>query len=194
MQLPILAYGHDILRKQCNEIDAAYPELDKLIDNMWETMYGAKGCGLAAPQVDVPIRLFLVDSKSTYEKIEDDIREDYFAPEDTGIVETFINANILDESDEAWIDEEGCLSIPSLAEKVKRPWSVTIEYFNRQFEKQTKTFYGTTARMIQHEYDHTEVVLYLYYLKPFTRKLLKGKLEKISKGQVKAKYPMKFAK
>jgi peptide deformylase len=194
MQMPILAYGHDILRKQCDEIDSSYPELDKLIDNMWETMYGANGCGLAAPQVNVPIRLFLVDSKSTYDKMDEDVREDYFVPEDTGIVETFINANIVDESDEAWIDEEGCLSIPALAERVKRPWSISIEYFNRQFEKQTKTFYGTTARMIQHEHDHTEGVLYLDYLKPLTRKLLQGKLEKISKGQVKAKYPMQFVK
>jgi peptide deformylase len=194
MQLPILSYGHDILRKQCEEIDANYPDLNTLIDNMWETMYGAHGCGLAAPQVNVPIRLFLVDSKTTYERMEDDIREDYFVPEDTGIVETFINANIIDESDEAWMDEEGCLSIPALAERVKRPWSITIEYFNRRFEKQTRTFYGTTARMIQHEYDHTEGVLYLDYLKPLTRKLLQGKLEKISKGQIKAKYPMKFEK
>jgi len=194
MQLPILSYGHDILRKQCEEIDATYPDLNTLIDNMWETMYGANGCGLAAPQVNVPIRLFVVDSKSTYDKMEEVLREDYFVPEDTGIAETFINANIIDESDEAWIDEEGCLSIPALTERVKRPWSITIEYFNRRFEKQTRTFYGTTARMIQHEYDHTEGVLYLDYLKPLTRKLLQGKLEKISKGQVNAKYPMKFVK
>ncbi|HUP12155.1 MAG TPA: peptide deformylase [Niastella sp.] len=194
MQLPILSYGHDILRKQCEEIDATYPHLSTLIDDMWETMYGANGCGLAAPQVNVPVRLFLVDSKSTYDRMEDASREDYFAPYDTGVVETFINATVIDESDETWIDEEGCLSIPALAERVKRPWSITIEYFNRQFEKQTKTFFGTTARMIQHEYDHTEGVLYLDYLKPLTRKLLQGKLEKISKGQVKAKYPMKFAR
>jgi peptide deformylase len=194
MQLPILAYGHDILRRQCDEIDSSYPDLNKLIDNMWETMYGANGCGLAAPQVNVPVRLFLVDSKSTHDRMDEDVREDYFVPEDTGIVETFINANIIDESDDAWIDEEGCLSIPELAERVKRPWSITIEYYNRNFEKQTKTFYGTTARMIQHEYDHIEGVLYLDYLKPLTRKLLQGKLEKIAKGQIKAKYPMQFVK
>lgn len=194
MQLPILSYGHGILREQCHDIDASYPELNKLIDNMWETMHGANGCGLAAPQVNVPVRLFIIDSKTTYDKMEEANREDFFAPDDTGITETFINATIIDESDETWIDEEGCLSIPALAERVKRPWSITIEYVNREFEMQIKTFHGTTARMIQHEYDHTEGVLYLDYLKPLTRKLLQGKLEKISKGQVKAKYPMKFAK
>src|ERR1044072_7903090 len=151
MQLPILSYGHDILRKQCEEIDANYPDLNSLIDNMWETMYGAHGCGLAAPQVNAPIRLFLVDSKSTYDKMDDGSREDYFVTGDTGIVETFINATIVDESTETWTDEEGCLSIPALAEPVTRPWSVTLEYFNREFQRQTKTFYGTTARMIQHE-------------------------------------------
>ncbi|WP_207511207.1 peptide deformylase [Longitalea luteola] len=194
MQLPILSYGHSVLREKCQDIEAGYPELQKLIDNMWETMYGANGCGLAAPQVNVPVRLFLVDSKTTYDKMEDGEREDYFHPEDTGIVETFINAAIVEESEETWIDEEGCLSIPALSGRVNRPWSITIEYVNRAFEPQKKTFYGVTARMIQHEYDHTEGVLYLDYLKPLTRKLLQGKLEKIAKGQIKAKYPMKFAK
>jgi peptide deformylase len=194
MQLPILSYGHPILREQCHDIEASYPELNQLIDNMWETMYGANGCGLAAPQVNVPIRLFLVDSKTTYDKMDHGNREDYFAAGDTGIVETFINATIIDESEEVWTDEEGCLSIPALTEPVTRPWSITIEYFNREFQQHTKTFYGTTSRMIQHEYDHTEGVLYLDYLKPLKRKLLQGKLEKISKGLVKAKYPMKFIK
>ncbi|MBO9199686.1 MULTISPECIES: peptide deformylase [Niastella] len=194
MQLPILSYGHSVLREQCHDIDSGYPELTKLIENMWETMYGANGCGLAAPQVNVPVRLFLVDSKTTYDKMDDRSREDYFAANDTGIIETFINAAIIDESEEVWTDEEGCLSIPALAEPITRPWSITMEYFNREFIRQTKTFYGTTARMIQHEYDHTERVLYLDHLKPLKRKLLQGKLEKISKGLVKAKYPMKFAK
>jgi len=194
MQLPILSYGHPILRQQCHDIEASYPELNQLIDNMWETMYGANGCGLAAPQINAPIRLFLVDSKTTYDKMNDENRAAYFEAGDTGIVETFINATIIDESAETWTDEEGCLSIPGLAEPVTRSWSVTLEYFNREFQQQTKTFYGTTARMIQHEHDHTEGVLYLDYLKPLKRKLLQGKLEKISKGLVKAKYPMKFAK
>jgi peptide deformylase len=194
MQLPILSYGHSILREPCRDIDADYPELNKLIDSMWVTMYAANGCGLAAPQVNVPIRLFLVDSKTTYEKLQNEIREEYFAAEDKGIVETFINAAIVEQSERTWTDEEGCLSIPDLSESVKRPWSITVEYLNRQFEPQTKTFYGITARMIQHEYDHTEGVLYLDYLKPLKRKLLQRKLHKIAKGDIKAKYPMKFAK
>ena len=194
MQLPILSYGHSILRKKCTEVDITYPDLDKLITNMWDTLYGANGCGLAAPQVDVPIRLFLVDSKTTFEKMEDTAREQYFINEDTGIIETFINATIIDESAETWVDEEGCLSIPALAEPVTRPWSITIEYLTREFKRQTKTFSGATARMIQHEYDHIEGILYLDYLKPLRRKLMHGKLEKIAKGRVKVKYPMQFAK
>lgn len=194
MQLPILSYGHDLLRQPCAAIDATYPNLDTLIDNMWETMYGARGCGLAAPQVNVPVRLFLVDSKATYNAMGDGEREALFAKEDTGIVETFINATIVDASDETWTDEEGCLSIPALAEQVERPWSVTVQYQDRHLQQHTKTFYGATARMIQHEYDHTEGILYLDYLKPLTRRLLAGKLEKITKGKVKAKYPMKFVK
>ena len=194
MQLPILSYGHDILRQPCTEIDATYPHLEKLIDNMWETMYAARGCGLAAPQVNVPVRLFLVDSKGTYQSMGEGHRADYFAPEDTGIVETFINATIIETSEETWIDDEGCLSIPVLTERVERPWSITITYQDRLLQQHTKTFYGATARMIQHEYDHTEGILYLDYLQPLTRRLLTGKLDKISKGRVKTRYPMKFVK
>ncbi|WP_205507965.1 peptide deformylase [Longitalea arenae] len=194
MQLPILSYGHSVLREKCQAIEAGYPGLQSLIDNIWETMYGANGCGLAAPQVNVPVRLFLVDSKTTFDKMTDDERKEFFHPDDTGIVETFINATIVDESEETWIDEEGCLSIPALSGRVNRAWSITMEYVNRAFEPQKKTFYGATARMIQHEYDHTEGILYLDYLKPLTRKLFQGKLEKIAKGQIRAKYPMKFAR
>jgi|SRR5581483_9092945 len=194
MLLPILSYGHSRLREKCNDIDAAYPNLETLITNMWETMYGARGCGLAAPQVNVPIRLFVVDSKATYDNMDEEERKRYFVPEDTGIIETFINAAITHRSPETWVDEEGCLSIPTLAENVERSWSITIEYHDQQFQRQAKTFYGATARMIQHEYDHTEGVLYLDYLKPLTRKLLAGKLEKIAKGKIRAKYPMKHVK
>lgn len=191
MKLPILAYGHTMLREKCKEIDNSYPNLDTLIHNMWETLHGANGCGLAAPQVNLPIRLFLVDSKTTYEHMDDEERTTYFEPGDTGIVETFINARITERSAKTWTDAEGCLSIPKLAEDVERPWSITIEYVDTAFQPQKKTFHGATARMIQHEYDHTEGILYLDYLKPLKRKLLSGKLNKISKGTIKAKYPMK---
>lgn len=192
MKRPILAYGHSILKQKCNDIEKDYPELDKLIADMWETMENANGCGLASPQIGLPVRLFIVDSKSTFDSLGEEDRKFYFPQDDKGIMETFINAKIIQRSEELWEDEEGCLSIPNLFYKVKRNWAITIEYYNRNFEKQIRTFSGTTARMIQHEYDHTEGILYLDYLKPLTKKLLEGKLKKIARGQIKTRYPMKF--
>jgi len=193
MTLPILSYGHRILRQRCADVDSSFPDLDVLINNMWETLYGANGCGLAASQVNIPIRLFLVDSRQTYAHMTGPERATYFEGE-TGIQETFINARITDRSPETWVDEEGCLSIPRIAQPVARSWRITISYFDRNFHQHTKTFSGTTARMIQHEYDHTEGVLYLDYLKPVSRRLLQGKLAKISKGAIRAAYPMKYLK
>lgn len=192
MKRSILAYGHQILKQKCNDVEKDYPELDKLIDDMWETMENANGCGLASPQIGLPIRLFIVDSKSTFDNLGEEDRKFYFPQDDKGIMETFINVNIIQRSEKLWEDEEGCLSIPNLFYKVKRNWAITIEYYNRNFEKQIRTFSGTTARMIQHEYDHTEGILYLDYLKPLTKKLLEGKLKKIARGQIKTRYPMKF--
>lgn len=192
MKRSILAYGHQILKQKCNDVEKDYPELDKLIDDMWETMENANGCGLASPQIGLPIRLFIVDSKSTFDNLGEEDRKFYFPQDDKGIMETFINDNIIQRSEKLWEDEEGCLSIPNLFYKVKRNWAITIEYYNRNFEKQIRTFSGTTARMIQHEYDHTEGILYLDYLKPLTKKLLEGKLKKIARGQIKTRYPMKF--
>jgi len=192
MKRPILAYGHSILKQKCNDIEKRYPELDRLIVDMWETMKNADGCGLAAPQIGLPIRLFVVDSKTTFENLEEADREIYFAENDEGIMETFINAKIIKRSEELWEDEEGCLSIPYLSQKVKRHQAITIAYFNKDFELQVQTFSGTTARMIQHEYDHTEGILYLDYLKPLTKKRIEYKLKKIVKGQIQTKYPMKF--
>jgi peptide deformylase len=191
--LPIVSYGHDVLRQKCIEVEQHDPELEALITNMWETLYGADGCGLAAPQVNVPVRLFLVDSKLTYESMDEEDREDFYDG-DTGIHETFINARIVEYSEDTWIDEEGCLSIPAIVRDVERPWSITIEYVDRQFQPQRKTFNGITARMIQHEYDHIEGILYLDYLTPRQKTLLKDKLRKISEGEITAEYPMKFTK
>jgi peptide deformylase len=191
--LPIVSYGHDVLRQKCIEVEQHDPELEALITNMWETLYGADGCGLAAPQVNVPVRLFLVDSKLTYESMDEEDREDFYDG-DTGIHETFINARIVEYSGDTWIDEEGCLSIPAIVRDVERPWSITIEYVDRQFQPQRKTFNGITARMIQHEYDHIEGILYLDYLTPRQKTLLKDKLRKISEGEITAEYPMKFTK
>ena len=192
MKRPILAYGHSILRTKCNDITKDYPELDKLISDMWETMQTASACGLAAPQVGLPVRLFIVDSKTTFGNLDEAHRKIYFDNGDTGIMETFINAKIVERSAELWEDEEGCLSIPGLSQKVTRPWAITIEWYNSDFEKQIQVFNGATARMIQHEYDHTDGILYLDYLRPLTRKLMESKLKKIVKGQIKPKYPMKF--
>jgi peptide deformylase len=191
MVLPIVAYGHDILRQPCHDIDPQYPQLQELISNMWQTLYVASGCGLAAPQVNHAIRLFIIDSKQTYESMDARSRLQYYEGS-IGIQETFINARIVDRSEEAWSDEEGCLSIPSLAGEVERAWTITIEYLDRDFQPQQRTFSGSTARMIQHEYDHTEGILYLDYLKPLKRTMLKSKLQRIVDGKVKAKYPMKF--
>lgn len=192
MKRVILVYGHSNLKQKCTDIEKDYPELDKLITDMWETMKNVNGCGLASPQIGLPIRLFVVDSKTTFENLEKADRKKYFAPDDIGIMETFINAEIIERSDQLWEDKEGCLSIPNLLQPIKRHWTITIEYCNSDFEQQTKTYSGTTARMIQHEYDHTEGILYLDYLKPLTKKLMEGELKKIMKGQIQTNYPMKF--
>lgn len=193
MILPIVSYGHSVLRQKCKEINLDYPGLSMLIDNMWETLYPANGCGLAAPQVNHLIKLFIVDSKETYDSLVQEDRDEFFEG-DRGILETFINAKIIHYSDDVWIEKEGCLSVPTLNEEVERSWSITIEYADRNFQRQKKTFHGTTARMIQHEYDHTEGKLFIDYVKPITRRLLNGKLTKISKGQVNTKYKMKYLK
>lgn len=191
MKRAILAYGHSILKQQCNYIERDYPGLDNLIIDMWETMKNANGCGLASPQIGLPVRLFIVDSKTTFDNLNEQDREIYFDNNDCGIKETFINAKIIERSGPLWEDEEGCLSIPNLLQPIKRPWAITIEYYNKDFEQQIRTFSGTTARMIQHEYDHTEGILYLDYLKPLTKELA-AKLKKIVKGKIKTMYPMRF--
>lgn len=190
MILPIVTYGHKILRQKCKETDSHYPNLDKLIDDMWETLYPAGGSGLAAPQVNHSIKLFIVDSKEIYDRMKPDERAEFFDG-DKGISETFINARINAYSNRVWIEEEGCLSIPTLSEVVERSWDISIEYFNKDFQKQVKTYSGVTARVIQHEYDHTMGKLYLDYVNPLKRKLLNKKLAKITKGEIKTRYRMK---
>lgn len=194
MRLSILALGHKILKEKCENINPDDPHLEQLIGDMWETMQNANGCGLAAAQIGQPIRLFIVDSKSTYENLEIAERQKYFDSNDQGIRETFLNAQILERSQYYWEDTEGCLSIPGLSQPVKRPWTITIEYETSDFKKQTKTYKGTTARMIQHEYDHTDGILYLDHLNPLMKRLMDSKLKRIIKGQIKTSYPMKFIK
>lgn len=190
--MSILGYGHPTLRTVCKSVAPDYPHLKNLVEDMWITMHAANGCGLAASQIGKPIRLFVVDSTGTYAALNAADKKVFFAPGDEGIREVFLNATIVDRSVDQWTDDEGCLSIPGVAQPVSRPWSITIEYVNSEFEKVKARFTGITARMIQHEYDHTLGVLYLDYLQPLTRRLMSARLEKIRKGKVRVQYPMVF--
>ncbi|MFN8323183.1 MAG: peptide deformylase [Chitinophagales bacterium] len=184
MILPIVAYGDPVLRKVGAEVAVDYPELNKLIEDMFETMEKSRGVGLAAPQINKAIRLFVIDSQRMYDEGE----------KNDGVREVFINAKIISETGKEWAYEEGCLSIPGIREDVFRKEIIKIEYYNQNFKKQTKEFAGLTARVIQHEYDHIEGKLFIDHLKPLRRTLLKGRLEKISKGIVDVDYKMRFPK
>ncbi len=190
MILPIVAYGAQVLRTKGKLIKPDYPNLDKLIEDMWETMYESSGVGLAAPQINKSIRLFIIDSTQIFNNLEDDEKGKY--PDGPGIKEIFINAQIVTLNGEPWPYTEGCLSIPKIREEISRNEEVTIEYDNQQFQHQIKTFNGLTARVILHEYDHIEGKLFIDYLKPLKRKLLKGKLDDISKGKITVDYKMSF--
>jgi peptide deformylase len=192
MILPIVAYGADILRGKGKEITPDYPNLAKLIEDMWETMYASNGVGLAAPQINKDIRLFVIDSAQIFENQEEADKGKY--PDEPGVKQVFINAQIKSLDGEEWVYNEGCLSIPKIREDVMRNESVTLTYVDEHFVPQEKTFNGITARVILHEYDHIEGKLFIDYLKPFKRKLLRGKLDDISKGKVRADYKMIFPK
>ena len=191
MILPIVAYGASILRKVGENITPDYPNLSPLIADMWETMYGSNGVGLAAPQINKKIRLFVMDSAQIFEsrEPEDEMYED--AP---GIKKVFINAKVIATGGTEWAYNEGCLSIPKIREDVLRPAEVTLQYFDEQFQEHTETFKGITARVILHEYDHIEGKLFIDYLKPLRRKMLQGKLNDISKGKMRVDYKMILAK
>ena len=190
MILPIRAFGDAVLRKKCQNIPQDYPELKILIDNMFETMHSANGIGLAAPQIGLDVRLFVVDltplaEDEDYEDIADKLKD---------FRKVFINATILEESGEEWKFNEGCLSIPDIREDVKRKETIVIEYFDENFVKHTDTFYDMRARVIQHEYDHIEGILFTDHLSALKKKLVKGKLMKISHGDVGVTYKMRFPK
>lgn len=190
MILPIRAFGDPVLRKVGKEIEKDYPHLQELLDNMFETMYGANGIGIAAPQVGLDIRLFVVDVSPLAE--DDDYAD--IAEELKDFRKVFINAKILEESGEEWKFNEGCLSIPDVREDVKRKSTIVIEYFDEHFQKHTDTFSDIRARVIQHEYDHIEGTLFTDHLSPLKKKLVKGKLSKISQGDVSINYKMRFPK
>lgn len=182
MNLPIIAYGDSILRRKAVDITREYPDLDVLIANMFETMYGAHGVGLAAPQVGLSIRLFVIDATS--------FAEDEPALEN--FKKVFINAQIQEESGEKWAFNEGCLSIPDIREDIHRQETIRISYFDENWEQHEETFSGLAARVIQHEYDHIEGKLFTDKLSPLRKALLKNRLDSISKGIVKVDYKMKF--
>lgn len=190
MVLPIVVYGDPVLRKKCEDITKDYPDLKVLIANMYETMYEANGVGIAAPQVGKAIRLFLVDASPFAEVDEDE--EPEFTKEEmeqmNGFKKTFINARMIEEVGEEWKFSEGCLSIPKIREDVLRKPTITIEYYDEQFKKHTETYDGVIARVIQHEYDHIEGILFTDKINPFKRKLISGKLTDISKGKFRADY------
>ncbi|MCY7422075.1 MAG: peptide deformylase [Chitinophagaceae bacterium] len=192
MILPIVAYGSPVLRKVSKDIENEYLQLDKLIADMWETMYASNGVGLAAPQVNRDVRLFVVDSEQIFKNMEDDELGKY--PDEPGFKEVFINAHIKNLDGEEWSYNEGCLSIPKIREDVFRPELVTMQYLNEKYEPFEKTFSGITARIIQHEYDHLQGKLFIDYIKPLKRKLLQRKLGDITKGKIKVDYKMMFAK
>ncbi|MFT5156965.1 MAG: peptide deformylase [Bacteroidia bacterium] len=182
MILPIRAYGDPVLRKACDEIDPQYPNLKTLLENMFETMDESNGVGLAAPQIGLNIRLFIIDSTAMYDNEKDGLRT------------VFINPIITEESGKAWAFEEGCLSIPNIRENVNREPKIKITYYDENFAKHQAEFNGMTARVIQHECDHIEGVLFIDHLSALKRKLMKGKLTDISKGNVSVDYRMRFPK
>ncbi len=192
MILPIVAYGHPILREKAATISPDYPQLDKLIEDMWETMYGSNGVGLAAPQINRSIRLFVADSTQIFENLDDDEKDEY--PDGPGLREVFINAKILSLNGEEWPYNEGCLSIPKIREDIYRNETVVMEYQDIEFNTHVKTFNGITGRVILHEYDHIEGKLFIDRISLLKKKLIRKKLDDISKGKVKVDYRMLFQK
>ncbi len=191
MILPIVAYGDPVLRKECDEIDEDHEGLSELIENMFETMYEANGVGLAAPQIGKALRLFVVDASSFAEPDEDGEVEE-MAKGLENFKKVFINPIIEEETGDKWGFREGCLSIPEVREDVYRHRKILVTYFDENFNFHEETFDGYAARVIQHEYDHIEGVLFTDYLSAFKRRLIKRRLSDISKGQVSVSYRMKF--
>ena len=194
MILPIVAYGHPVLRKVAEDITPDYPGLDKLIEDMWETMYASNGVGLAAPQVNRPVRIFVVDSAQIFANMDEDEKQEDNYPDAPGIKQVFINAHVVEEAGDDWAYNEGCLSIPRIREDIYRAEEVTIRYVDEKFQEHTKTFDGVTGRIILHEYDHIDGKLFIDLLSPLKRKLYKRKLDDISKGAVRVDYKMLFPK
>lgn len=185
MILPVTLYGDPVLKRKADEISASYTDLQSIIKNMWQTMYNASGVGIAAPQVGLSIRLFVVDTIQLNEKKKSNFQ---------GIKKVFINPTILSETGDEWKYEEGCLSIPGIREDVFRNQTIKIHYFDEDFNEFTEEYDDINARVIQHEYDHIEGILFTDKLKPLKRKLLLPKLNKIARGEVEVDYRVKAYK
>jgi peptide deformylase len=184
MILPVFAFGQPVLKKKAINITSEFEDLQTLIENMWETMYAANGVGIAAPQIGLAIRLFVID---TIQIMDDEKKSE-------GIKKVFINAQVIEETGDLWSYEEGCLSIPDIRADVERPQKVRIQYFDDNFKKHDEIYEGINARVIQHEYDHIEGILFVEKLKPLKKKLVQRKLNDIKAGKVNADYKIKFAR
>jgi peptide deformylase len=191
MVLPIVAYGSPVLRKVCEDITPEYPDLAKIIEDMWETMYSSNGVGLAAPQINKAIRLFVVDSEQIFQHMKEDGEQHSF-PDAPGVKQVFINAHIVEINGAEWAYNEGCLSIPKIREDITRNSVVTLSFLDENFQQCMRTYRGISARVILHEYDHIEGKLFIDYISPLKKKLMKGKLTDISKGKIKVDYRMSF--
>jgi peptide deformylase len=191
MILPIVAYGDPVLKKEAIEIDEQFPALKQLIDNMFETMYEASGVGLAAPQIGQSIRLFVVDG-SPFAEVDEDEEEDPRAVGMEGFKRVFINPIIEEETGANWVFAEGCLSIPKIREDVSRKEKIRVTYYDENWQFHDEWFDGYKARIIQHEYDHIEGILFTDHLSVLKKRMLTKRLTNISQGEVKVSYKMKF--
>jgi peptide deformylase len=188
--LPIVAYGHPVLRKVALDVLPDHHGLEKLIADMWETMYASSGVGLAAPQVNKSLRIFVVDTTQMFAHMEEE--EKLMYPDNPGIKGVFINAHLSELLGPEWAYNEGCLSIPKIREDINRQQTVTLQFRDEEFNSHIRTFTGLSARVILHEYDHIEGRLFIDYLSPLKKKLMKGRLNDISKGKVEVDYKMMF--
>lgn len=191
MILPIVAYGDPVLKKEAIEIDEQFPALKQLIDNMFETMYEASGVGLAAPQIGQSIRLFVVDG-SPFAEVGEDEEDDPRAVGMEGFKRVFINPIIEEETGANWVFAEGCLSIPKIREDVSRKEKIRVTYYDENWQFHDEWFDGYKARIIQHEYDHIEGILFTDHLSVLKKRMLTKRLTNISQGEVKVSYKMKF--
>ena len=189
MILPILGYGSPVLKKVAIDISPKYPNLNKLISNMWDTMYAANGVGLAAPQIGLSVRLFVIDATPF---LDDENMSDFELNSIKNFKKVFINPKIIEENGNYWDFNEGCLSIPEIREDVPRRSKIIIEYFDENFEFHTLELSGLAARVVQHEYDHIEGILFTDHISSLKKRLIKGKLNNISSGSIKVDYEMKF--